>query len=358
MPAQGSRRILLLLGCGLAAAVLVFYLAFRHNSSTKPGASGTAGSNSSTPREGETGALATQQLLHAASPGLVLIEVFDGKGHARASGSGFVASSDGAIVTNYHVIRGASRAVARFADRGSSEISGVAAYDTDRDVAVLRAAGAVPKALTLANSDEVKVGQRLVAIGSSPASQNATTEALVGGVSFGMIQMNAPIRPGSSGGPVLNARGEVVGIAVAGAPRGENLNFAVPINWAKRYLGSSVAKSLADVAKENTMTNSILDGTVSIAAGQSQSWQAAVNSNFMSSPELQVSFQAEGAATDSVRVRVLQDQKLVYDSGLVNHGAFRLALPADGIYTVVLDNRDSLTLGRNVQATVSLRYVK
>lgn len=227
----------------------------------------------SKPSPTQTRELSTEELFQLASPAVVLIEVFDDEGHKRGLGSGFVVSEDGSVVTNYHVIRGASRATVKFAEGASAPIVGVVGYDVERDVAIVKAGLMPSQTLKLGNSDGIHVGQRLVAIGSPLGFQNTVTDGIVSGTREGYIQMSVPISPGSSGGPVLNSKGEVVGVAVASITVGQNLNFAVPINWAKGYLGTAVLRSLAEITKENMVTERILDGSVSIPAGEKRQWQ-------------------------------------------------------------------------------------
>ena len=164
---------------------------------------------------------------------MALIETFDDEGHGLEQGSGFVVSGDGTVLTNYHVIRGASRATAKFGGGTESEFAGVVAFDKNRDVAVLKLAG-LPKAfLHVGDSDGIEVGQKVIAIGSPMGLQNTVSEGIVSGLRNGIIQVSNPISPGSSGGAVLDRYGNVIGISVATVTLGQNLNFAVPINWAK-----------------------------------------------------------------------------------------------------------------------------
>lgn len=157
---------------------------------------------------------------------------------------------------------------------------------------------------------------------------------------------------------MLNTKGEVVAVAVASVVRGQNLNFAVPVNWTKSYLRGSPLRSLAEVSQENTVVDRILDGTVSVPAGQTHSWDIRVDRNLMSKPELQASFRSEGGATGNIRVLVLHGQKAIYDSGRVTGDDFRVDLTDEGTYQLVLDNRESMMFGRKVRGKIALRYVR
>jgi Trypsin-like peptidase domain len=161
-----------------------------------------------------------------------------GSGQPHA-GSGFIVTKDGLIVTAAHVIRGATSGVARLASGESFEIRGFVALDTSRDFAILRVAGFELPTAILANSDSVRVGQRLIAVGAPLGLEATVTDGilssrrLVNGVQW--LQMSVPVSPGSSGGPIANEAGQVVGVVVAGivGSAAQNLNFALPINYVR-----------------------------------------------------------------------------------------------------------------------------
>jgi S1-C subfamily serine protease len=242
-------------------------------------------------------ALSNEDLFKLASPSVVLIEVFKESGERSGTASGFIGTSDGAIVTNYHVIRGASSASIHLPDGSTTTAQGILGFDPNRDVAVLKASNIGAKPLNLGDSEKIQIGDKVVAIGSPQALQNTISDGLVSGIRNGVIQTSAPISPGSSGGPFFNTRGEVVGIAVALMTTGQNLNFAVPINWAKNYLHSSEITSFADLLKQNTVEQQILSSTISIPARQSKTWPITVDRNRMANPESETSGQAGGLKT-------------------------------------------------------------
>jgi S1-C subfamily serine protease len=378
MEAQTIRRILTVGGLIVAAIVLVVYLTSRYeftlrertptrqeasvssqNQTVAKGARGEARSTATVlPAVPQVRELSTEELFQAAGPSVVLVEVFDDIGQRKGLGSGFIASEDGAIVTNYHVVRGAQRATVHFADGAKAPVKGILGYDAGRDVAVLRATGVAPGALTLGNSDELRAGQKIVAIGSPLGFQNTVSEGIVSGVRLGVIQMSAPISPGSSGGPVFNTRGEVVGVAVASAVRGQNLNFAVPVNWAKAYLRGNVERPLVEIARENTVAELILDGEISIPAGQTRSWEIPVNPEAMSDPDIRGKIQSVGGLTGNIRILLLHGERILHDSGRVQQDEFTIPLEAEGVYTLVIDNRDSLMFARTVRGRIEFSYVK
>jgi S1-C subfamily serine protease len=178
----------------------------------------------------------------AANGSIVSIVMSDKDGKPLSQGSGFLASKDGLLVTNYHVIAEGVSAVAKFPDGAFYLIDGVVISDKSRDVAILKAHGQNFRPLSLGNSDRVQVGEEVVAIGSPLSLESTVSNGIISGMrteeDLGgkFLQVTAPISPGSSGGPLFNMMGEVIGITTMYIKGGENLNFAIPINDAKRLL--------------------------------------------------------------------------------------------------------------------------
>jgi S1-C subfamily serine protease len=186
------------------------------------------------------------------SPSVVRLILRDQTGRELGSGSGFVVTTDGKIVTNAHVIaiKDTTQAEALFQDGASYRIAGVIAEDPDRDLAVLQlaATGKQFPYLQLGDSDRVQVGERVLAIGSPLAglatvhTENTVSDGIVSGIRewpgrrMNVLQITAPISPGSSGGAVLNLRGEVIGVSFAQITDGQNLNFAIPVSYLRPLL--------------------------------------------------------------------------------------------------------------------------
>ena len=162
----------------------------------------------------------------------------------QGSGSGFVIDRNGYILTNYHVIEDADRIAVTLAD-GRLLRGELVGADPAIDVALLHVSGAGPLAeAPLGNSDELRVGEWVCAIGNPLGYVHSVT---VGVVSFigrklfdasldDYIQTDAAINLGNSGGPLINVRGEVIGINAAISSRANNIGFAVPINQAVAIL--------------------------------------------------------------------------------------------------------------------------
>jgi len=191
------------------------------------------------PSANKGGRLDIPAISRGANGSIVSIVMSDKDGHPIAQGSGFLISKDGQVVTNYHVIRNGRSAVIKFPDGTFFAVDGVLESDKDRDVAIIQAHGNGFKALALGDSDQLKVGEEVVAIGNPLSLESTVSNGIVSAIRTledegrKLVQTTAPISPGSSGGPLFNMAGKVVGITTSHMKGGENLNFAIPINDVK-----------------------------------------------------------------------------------------------------------------------------
>jgi serine protease Do len=166
------------------------------------------------------------------------------EGPRRGAGTGFLIDAEGHILTNHHVIADADRIMVRLMDGRSLRAERVGS-DPDTDIALIKVSSPRPLPhAVLGDSDTLRVGEWVLAIGNPLAYEHTVT---VGVVSFigrklfdrsldRYIQTDAAINFGNSGGPLINARGEVVGINAAISSRASNIGFAVPINQASEIL--------------------------------------------------------------------------------------------------------------------------
>ena len=193
-------------------------------------------------------------VVHIASE-VVTMDFFFGPLASEGTGSGFVWDDAGHIVTNYHVVEDATRIEVIFSDESQVEAE-VVGVDPRNDLAVLRvdpAANTLLQPLALGAADAIRVGQRAIAIGNPFGLDRTLTTGVVsalgrpletesGDYIFNVIQTDAAINPGNSGGPLLNSRGEVIGINTAIQEGAEGIGFAVPVETLQRVVPVLVAE--------------------------------------------------------------------------------------------------------------------
>jgi len=185
----------------------------------------------------------------------------DANGQPLSLGSGFFVR-DGEIASNLHIVEGAARGYAKLVGTKTKyNIEGITAVDTERDLVVLKiSVSGAP--LSLGSSDTVQVGESIYAVGNPQGLEGTFSQGIVSSIrqvgSDKLLQITAPISPGSSGGPVLNSKGEVVGVSVATFRGGQNLNFAIPSNYLKAILVKAGPVNPLTIAKPSKTQRSIL----------------------------------------------------------------------------------------------------
>ena len=203
----------------------------------------------------------TQEIANKALPSTVLLETEDSNGQPLAVGSGFFVQEN-EIATNFHVVEGAHKcSVKLFGQSERYTIEEYTALDVDNDLILLKIKDPDQKivsttALSLGDSDIVDIGEVIYALGNPEGLEGTISDGIVSGIRnsdpaqnifYTSIQFTAPISPGSSGGAVLNTKGEVIGVSVSVLPSlssvasqnpqdkqyinvAQNLNFAIPSN--------------------------------------------------------------------------------------------------------------------------------
>src|SRR5215475_7551395 len=185
------------------------------------------------------------------SKAVVIIEALDERGSVTGQGSGFIVTPQGAVVTNLHVVQGASSLRVKLPGGDAYKTSDLVDVDDAKDIAIVKVKGFRLPVVTLGDSDKAETGEAVVAISSPEGLVNSISTGVISGVrrfdTHRVFQITAPISQGSSGGALFNSRGEVVGVITSLLKSGQNINFAVPINYARGMIGDEPSKTLADL---------------------------------------------------------------------------------------------------------------
>jgi serine protease Do len=193
------------------------------------------------------GPLTPAQIAARATPAVVSIR------SPGSLGTGFVVRKDGWVATNLHVIAGAEDLIVATPDRHEYPVVEVLGMDEARDLALVRIEAKNLSALVLGDSEAVRAGDAVVAIGHPLGLEDTVSNGLVSAIrvldpSLTVLQISAPIAPGSSGGPLFSDRGEVIGVATAFISEAQNLNFGIPVRYLKELLNATRPMSIADFA--------------------------------------------------------------------------------------------------------------
>jgi hypothetical protein len=159
----------------------------------------------------------------------------------QSLGTGFVVSNDGLVATNLHVVAGNSKITITLADHREFQVVEIWNGDRERDLVIMRIEAQKLPVLSLGDSSAIHPGDSVVAIGHPLGLEDTVSNGLVSAIrklddDLTVLQISAPIAPGSSGGPIFNDKGEVIGVATAIMLGGQNINFGVPITYVKELL--------------------------------------------------------------------------------------------------------------------------
>lgn len=260
-----------------------------------PAAPATPTQPPETVRPGTTGpatALTPEAIFARASPAVVRVVVRDEKFKEIGLGSGFFVSADGILVTNQHVVKGARFASVLLADGKTLFVDGLLVQEDASDLAILKVNGSKLPFLELAPEGQgPAVGARVYAIGNPNGLTNTFSEGVVSGLrtqgDVPHIQTNAAVSPGSSGGPLLDARGKVVGVTsfiVEDAERvNQNLNFAV----ASLRVSALVALASSPDRRPTALASAGGKALDAKSSGEfNESWQAFNKGDFKKAAEI------------------------------------------------------------------------
>ncbi len=232
------RTVLVVGAAGLAGLGLLVGLVLPRGSTGR-----LDGASVPTPRKEGPGAGSVTDLVARVSPSVVTVVVGDDTGTPFAFGSGFLIGP-GAVVTNHHVVAGAGTATVRYSDGTTEDVRGVLADDPEADLAILGLAARDTgrSALALAVRGP-RPGDPVVVVGTPEGLEQTVSDGRVAALRElpdhgALLQITAPISHGSSGSPVFNMGGRVVGVAAMFLTDGQNLNFAIPADRLARLWGS------------------------------------------------------------------------------------------------------------------------
>jgi serine protease Do len=241
-----------------AGAVQVFDSGDKNGAVSAPASASSTREDSSSQAAAVSGeCLTAAEVYDQVRPSVVQVNMSSGR--TQGTGTGVAIDEEGHILTNNHVVNGANTIEVRFADGSTSEAT-IVGTDPANDLAVIQVSDpdAPLSPATLGDSDSLDPGDQVLAIGNPFSLEGTLTQGIVSALDRtyaagastrpirGMIQTDAAVNPGNSGGPLLNCTGEVIGInSLLENPTGENVNvgvaFAVAINTAKRSMNDMLA---------------------------------------------------------------------------------------------------------------------
>lgn len=205
------------------------------------------------PRD-EVGGGDVKELVRRARPSVFRLEIYDALGAAIGSGTGFLVAP-GQVASNHHVVEGAARIELIEADGKKHAALGILRSSERDDLALIQVAALAAPPLAVRGLAGVEPGDRVVVLGAPLGMALAVSDGLVAALwargpdrdwfpETPLMQVTAPISPGSSGSPVLNARGEVIGVAVGTYVRGQNVNWAISGDRLLELMAASSAGAL------------------------------------------------------------------------------------------------------------------
>ena len=203
--------------------------------------------------------LTTSQIAKKYSSSVVTIIALDENEQPISLGSGFFINKNGDIATNHHVLKGSVKAIIKTVNGEKGEILYVKSYNMELDLLIGETSLSNVQPISYGDSDAITVGEDVVAIGNPAGLEGSISKGIISGIrkvkKFKYIQITAPISPGSSGGPVFNLAGKVIGIATSYLDLGQSLNFAMPVNYLKELkFKRTKISSLPEYSKTNSLS--------------------------------------------------------------------------------------------------------
>ena len=198
--------------------------------------------------------------IEKAKESVMLIYSYNEDGEMISSGSGFIAFEDDILITNAHVIEDASRIEIISEENNKYNVLGIIGYDLKKDIAIFKIEN-YKNLKRFPISKKIEIGDDVYAIGSPLGIKNTVSNGILSGIreedGFEIYQYTAPISPGSSGGALLNKKGEVVGITYASIIDGQNLNLAIQISDVEKEYNKASDKTPIDLKYKKLINSRI-----------------------------------------------------------------------------------------------------
>jgi tetratricopeptide (TPR) repeat protein len=192
--------------------------------------------------------LSAEKIYKKVADAVVVINGYDSKNKLLSQGSGVILNDKGFVVTNYHILANCER-FEILHDKKNVNYDDIIGIDVVKDILILKIINKKFSSIKIGNSKTLDIGQKIYAIGNPLGFQNTISEGIISGFRTfeesgqNFIQITASISPGSSGGAVVNDKGELIGISALSAKEGQNINFAIPID---EILGIKLSSYLKD----------------------------------------------------------------------------------------------------------------
>lgn len=212
---------------------------------------------------------------------VVMLVMEDVNSQPTALGSGFFVGEN-VVATNLHIIRNSESGYAKIVgEKSGYDITGIVGIDTQMDLVLLEVANVKASPLPLGDSQQVAVGDEVYVVGNPQGLEGTFSKGIISGIrnfnTKSILQITAPISPGSSGGPVLNNKGEVIGVAVATLKGGQNLNFAIPVSYLSRLLTKleppTPLSSLPSPPKSDLLSKNFGENSMDAIVGENFAWR-------------------------------------------------------------------------------------
>jgi hypothetical protein len=196
----------------------------------------------------------TPDIVAAAKPAVLKLLTFDSQNKLTRTGTAFFVSADGMAITSLHVVQGADHVIGQASNGATYTSIGSRLVDRNSDLAVLQFTATEQPHLELADGSSYAEGDKVIVIGAPEGLQGTVSDGIISAIKKpdGEIQFTAPVSPGSSGSPVLNEKGNVIGVVTAQFKEGQNLNFATAGRHVIELLKSCVGTATVTPFRQNS----------------------------------------------------------------------------------------------------------